>query len=242
MTQVISAIDLIRRSMYLINAVASGEIPSDSDLNDALLTLNEMIDGWNIQNLAVFHSATETWNTIPGQAVYYWGPTADAVLGFTSNRPIQIDDITCTRNGFTTAVLQINQKEYDNISLKSTSQPLVERVLYVNEFPLGIITMFPVPSEQVQMTFAVNRQIVGPVTLQTQIALPPGYLRALRYNLAVDLWPEYTNSTTDIASVKAIAKTSLGNIKTANMEQPVSTFESIPSVESGRSWDWRSSV
>lgn len=240
MTQTITAVDLIRRSMYLINAVAAGEMPDTNDLNDALITLNEMLDTWNLQNLAVYGTAIESWPLTPGQADYNWGLTA-GVGGFTSERPAILHDVTCTRGGFTTPVEIISQEQYNGISLKAISSPLVERVMYVNSFPLGVLTCFPIPSEAVTLNMVVARQLAGPLTLSSTIAMPPGYQKALRYNLAVDLWPEYTNSTTDIESVKDIAKKAFGRVKVSNQVDQPATFGDVPGVDVNRSWDWRGS-
>jgi hypothetical protein len=238
MSQSIAVVDLIRRSMYLINAIAAGEIPDNADLNDALLTLNEMLDGWDTQPYAVYGSTNENWVLTPGQATYNWGLTAGPT-GFTTQRPVRINNATCIRNGVSTPVEVVTQDQYDSIALKSTSQPLIEKVLYINSFPLGVLTCFPVPTEAVTLSFQTDRQFATPLTLQTVLNLPPGYLRAIRYNLAVELWPEYTNSTTDITSVKNIAKQALRDIKNANSDPTPATFDDIPNVQSGRSWDWR---
>lgn len=239
MTQVIATLDLIRRSMYLINALAAGEMPADMDANDALLTLNEMMDGWNLQPLAVFGVANETVTLTIGQSVYDWGTTAGPT-GIITERPAFIQNATCNRQGVSTPVKIISQQEYDRIALKSTPSSLVERLLYVNSFPLGQMTLFPVPSEVVTLSLMVGRQLPGQPTLQSYMQLPPGYLEALRFNLAVRLWPEYTNSATDIDSIKQIANQSLGNVKRANIEPVEAFFDNIPGVDSsGRSWDWR---
>lgn len=238
MSQTIAVTDLIRRSMYLINAISAGEVPDTADLNDALLTLNEMLDSWDTQPLALFGSPTESWTLTPGQSVYNWGTTAGPT-GFTSQRPVFIDGVTCTRNGVTTPVEVVTQEQYDGLAIKSIAEPLIEKVLYVNSFPLGILTCFPVPSEAVTLTFATARQFATPLTLQSTLALPPGYLRAIRYGLAVELWPEYANRTTDINSIKETARISLGKVKVANNNVTPSTFGDIPNVEAGRSWDWR---
>lgn len=238
MSQTIAVTDLIRRSMYLINAISAGEVPDTADLNDALLTLNEMLDSWDTQPLALYGSSTESFVLTPGQSVYNWGPTAGPT-GFTSARPVVIDNVTCTRNGVTTPVELVTQQQYDDVPIKSIAEPLIEKVLYVNSFPLGVVTCFPVPTEAVTLTFATARQFATPLTLQSTLALPPGYLRAIRYGLAVELWPEYANKTTDINSVKEIARVALGKVKAANSDIVPSTFEDIPNTEVGRSWDWR---
>lgn len=239
MPQTIAAADLIRRAMLLISAVAAGEDPADGEMNDALLTLNEMIDSWDTQSLAVYGSPNESWVLTPGIATYDWGTTAGAG-NFTSERPVFLNGVTCIRNGISTDVEVITQEEYDSIGLKSLSQGIIEKVLYVNAFPLGKITCFPVPSEAVTLSMNVARQLPGPVTLADTIALPPGYLRALRYNLAVDLWPEFSNASTDINMIRTIARESLGKIKVANSNIVPATFENIPGVDIARSWDWRS--
>jgi hypothetical protein len=236
MSQTITTIDLIRRAMYLINAVAAGEIPDDEDLNDGLLTLNEMLDSWDLQPMAVFGSPNESWTLAPGQSVYTWGTTAGPT-GFTSERPVQINGVTCVRGGVSYPVEIITQDQYDAIMLKATASAIVERVLYVNDYPLGQLTCYPVPTEAVTLNFNTARQLNGPVTLQDTLAFPPGYLRALRYNLAVDLWPEYTNTTTDIESIKKIAKESFGKVKVANQVDTPATFGDVPGV--GGFDDWR---
>lgn len=239
MSQTISAIDLIRRAMLLINAVAAGEMPADGDLNDGLITLNEMLDSWDLQPLATYNSPNENFVLTPGQATYNWGLTA-GVTGFVSDRPVRIDNVTCVRAGLSTPVDVVTQDEYDRIPLKALSQPLVEKVLYVNSFPLGILTCYPVPSEAVTLSINTGRQLDGPLTLQSNIALPPGYLRAIRYCLAVEMWPEYTNATTDINQIRAIAKESFGKVKVANSNVTPSTFENVPGVDMGNFGDWRS--
>lgn len=239
MTQTIAAIDLIRRSMLLINAIAADETPADGELNDGLLTLNEMIDSWNLQTMAVYRDPVENFVLTPGQATYNWGTTA-GVTGITTDRPIYLHNVTCVRAGTTTPVDVISQDQYDAISLKSTPGSLIEKVLYINDFPLGRLTCFPVPTEAVTLTFNTSHKLVGPVTLQDIIAMPPGYLRALRYCLAVELWPEYSNKSTDIETVRAIAAAAIGKVKVSNIEINPATFENIPGVDSSRNWDWRS--
>ncbi len=223
--------------MYLINALAAGETPDAQSANDALQTLNEMIDSWSIQSLAVYGTANDEFSTVPGTATYTYG------TGGTINaqRPAYVNDCYCIRQGVTTPVRVIDIAEYNDIPLKGTTQPLVERMMWVNSFPLSTVTLWPVPSEIVTIGLTSGRILTNVANLQTSISLPPGYLRALRYNLACDLWPEYSNKLTDFKTIQFEAMRSLGKIKVANMVDSEATYSSIPMVESGRSWDWRAS-
>lgn len=235
MTASITALDLIRRSMYLVNALAAGETPDAQSANDALQTLNEMIDGWSIQTLAVYGTANDEFTTTPGKATYTYGPGGD----INDVRPAYVNDSYCIRNGITTPVRVIDILEYNEIPLKGMSQPLVERMMWTNIYPLSTVTLWPVPSETVTIGLTSGRILTSIPDLQTSILLPPGYLKALRYNLAMDLWPEYSNKLTDIESIQRTAMTSLGRVKVSNIVDSEATFSSIPMVETGRSWDWR---
>lgn len=222
--------------MRLINALAAGEQPTAEDANDGLETLNELIDGWSTQTMAVYGESNDEFQTVGGQSNYTIGPGGTSGI---TTRPIYIQDAYCVRQGVTTFVRVDDQIAFNTIPLKSMSQPLVERLLYISEFPLGKIVLWPVPSEIVTIGMSTVRVLTDITNLQQVIALPPGYLRALRYNLAVDLWPEYSNKMTDVGQIRDIAKKSFGHIKVANTSDFEMDFSSVPNVENGRSWDWR---
>jgi hypothetical protein len=235
MAQVITAYDLIRRSLYLINGIAAGEQMDSQTANDCLLTLNEMIDSWSTETLSVYRDSPLDVVLTPGKFSYTIGATGDIV----ADRPIWFNGAVCTWQGVTTPIEMIDQATYDSIPIKATSQPLVERLLYINDFPNGIINVFPIPSEAVTLTLSTAKILSVPATLSTSIALPPGYLRALRYCLAVDMWPEFNNPSTDIGTVKAIATKAKANIKIANSDDNLVSYCDVPNVDAGRSWDWR---
>jgi len=235
MTQSIVALELIKRSMYLINALAAGETPDSDSANDALITLNEMIDSWSLQKLAVYGEANSEFVLTPAQSLYTWGTGGD----FNVQRPVFVDEAYCIRSGVTTPVRIVGVQEWNAIALKSLASPLPEQVYLVNGYPNFEVNVWPVPTEAVTLGFSDIRVMDSVATLQTIISLPPGYLKALRYNLAVELWPEYNNSTTDIARVGNMAAKSLGLIKVANMTDVLSSYSDIPDLETARSWDWR---
>jgi hypothetical protein len=239
MPAIVTALELIARSMRLINALAGGEQPTSADANDGLETLNELIDGWSTQSMAVYGEDNDEFQTVAGVQMYTTGPGGTSGI---ITRPVYITDAYCVRQGITTYIHVVDQIAFNTIPLKNIQQPLVERMLYINDFPLGQIVLWPVPSEVVTIGLTTTRVLANITSLQQVIALPPGYLRALRYNLAVDLWPEYSNKITDIGQIRDTARKAFGHIKIANTVDTEMDFSSVPSVETGRSWDWRTSV
>lgn len=48
-----TAIDIITRSLRLINAIEAGEAPTSEDAVDALAALNEMVNGWELAGIHI---------------------------------------------------------------------------------------------------------------------------------------------------------------------------------------------
>ena len=58
------------------------------------------------------------------------------------------------------------------------------------------------------------KELTQPATLATELVLPPGYLRAFKYNLACEIAPEF--GVEPSATVQRIAMTSKRNLKRIN--------------------------
>ena len=73
------------------------------------------------------------------------------------------------------------------------------------------------------ITLSVNMQFSPLSTLASNIAYPPGYAKWLRYQLACELASEFKLPVP--AEVKETARDELGDIQSANRQQPVSNFD-----------------
>jgi hypothetical protein len=203
--------DLIKSSMRLIGAIATGETPTADEANDGLLVLNDMLENWSTESLSVWKTRNVSFNTVAGQAQYTIGPAGN----FNSVRPIDIDDAYCTFGGVDFPIKIISQEQYNQVNLKTMQQPIVERLLYVNEFPLGVITLWPVPSAVIPLVLTVRDNIQGPVTLGSSLIGPPGYAKALRFCLAVEMAPEFGLEPS--ATVVQVAADSKADYKRTNL-------------------------
>jgi hypothetical protein len=82
---------------------------------------------------------------------------------------------------------------------------------YDNGYPLGTISIYAVPTSGSSLRLLSNKPLANLSALTTTVDLPPGWKRALKYNLAIDLAPEYGVEIP--AAVVEISRTSLGAIK-----------------------------
>jgi hypothetical protein len=219
---VTTALEVIESALGLTNAVGVDQTLTADETADCLATLNDLIDSWSLERLTVYNSANETFNTVAGQAVYTIGPGGD----WNTDRPIGITMTGyCTYQGVDFPVPNMTQEEYNSISIKTQQQQIVQRYLYVNDNPLGLVTLWPVPSEVVAMTFSTEGLLSVPALAATTLVFPPGYNRAFKYNLAVDLASLFGKNVPP--AVAKIAQESLAAVKRANRTISVARFDSV---------------
>lgn len=215
----IIALDLIKSSMRLINAIAEGETPTASEAQDALRALNDMLETWSTQNLTVFSSLDQTFNFTPGVATYTIGPAGT----FSGVRPIQITSAYTRYQTIDYPVTQIDDERYNLIPLK-TQQNIIPSVFrYDADFPLGSLTFWPVPSQATQFTCTINTQFTALANTGQSLTYPPGYSRAIRYCLAVDLAAEFGIPLPQV--VVDVAKSSKASICRVNKRSPIAMFD-----------------
>ena len=208
-----SAGDLINGALRLLGVLAEGETPSAGTSADALNAMNQMIDSWNTERLSIFSTQDQVFNWAPSTISRTLGPTGD----FVGNRFILLDDATYFRDPSTNVsfgIHIINQQQYDGIAVKTVTSTYPQ-VLWINmTYPNVEMYIYPVPTRTLEWHFISVEELTQPATLATDIALPPGYLRAFRYNLACEMAPEF--GVEPSPQVRRIAMVSKRNIKRIN--------------------------
>ena len=208
-----TANDQINGALRVLGILAEGETPSAATSQDALAALNQMIDSWNTERLSVFNTQDQTYLWTPGLKTQTLGPSGD----FVGNRPIMIDDSTYFRdpaNGISFGIKLINQQQYDGIAVKTVTSTYPQ-VMWINmEYPNITMTIYPVPTKVLEWHFISVDELMSVPSLSTNILMPPGYLRAFKYNLACEFANEF--GIEPPANVARIAMTSKRNLKRIN--------------------------
>lgn len=230
--------ELLSGAHRLLGLVNSGNVLPEAVYQDNLVALNQMIDSWSTERLAVFCTQDQTYYWEAGARIRTLGPTGDFVyilanqsdtpivtqgddyIGVddaTTQRPILLEDSTYFRDPTTNVsygIKFINQLQYNNIAVK-TVQSTYPQVLFVNNtFPNITLSVYPVPNRMLEFHFISVQPLANPTTLETDLAFPPGYLRAFRYNLALELAPEF--NVEPPAEVRRVAMYSKRNLKRIN--------------------------
>jgi hypothetical protein len=205
--------DQINGALRLLGVLAEGETPSAAVSQDALAALNQMVDSWNTERLSVFSTQDQVFSWPSSTISRTLGPTGD----FVGNRPILLDDSTYFRDPGTNVsfgIKIINQQQYDGIAVKTVTSTYPQVIWLNMTYPNIEMYVYPVPTRLLEWHFISVEELSQPATLATDLTFPPGYLRAFRYNLAMELAPEFGVEPSQ--QVVRIAMTSKRNIKRMN--------------------------
>jgi hypothetical protein len=238
--------ELLNGAHRLLNLTDSGNVLPEAVYQDNLPALNQMIDSWNTERLSVFCTEDQVFLWPVGARIQTLGPTGDFTLLLgtqapdpigTQNdfpialeannpgigkRPILVDDSTYFLDPTTNvsySIRLINQLQYNNIAVKTVTSTFPQ-VMWVNmTFPNITLHVYPVPSRELEFHFISVQTLDNPATLETNLQFPPGYLRAFRYNLALELAPEF--GVEPASDVRRIAMASKRDLKRINNPRDV---------------------
>lgn len=224
----------------MVGVAASGEALDASQATDGLSSLNDLLDSWSNEELMIPNQVREVFALISGQQTYTMGTGGN----FNTTRPMRIENAWLQVAGTTPAlelpISVVTEEEWARIPLK-TLQSTYPTTLYAEDTqPLETLNLYPVPS-QVNSLVIYSQKPLSAITLDGTISVPKGYLRAMRYNLALELAPEYGKTPPEI--VVNIAIQALSDIKRANFKPTyMSCDAALLSRGSGASSEWAAMV
>lgn len=193
-----TAIDIITDAGSRIGVYAPGEVLTDADAQQGLVVLNDMLDGWSNENLTCYAIQEQSAPLSPNTFQY----TIGAGGMWNMQRPLRIKYGTgaayiLDNNGNRYVVDVIQRAEWNLIgNISNINSDIPTTMFYDQQFPLGIINIFPVPLINWTLFFDSYLPFVNLTTLATSVSLPGGYMRAIKTNLSVELWPYYKPDTT----------------------------------------------
>lgn len=228
--------DLIKNSLRLIGAIASGETPSASEQADALSSLNSLLESWSAEGLMIFNNTREVFPFIPDQQSYTLGSGGN----FDTIRPQQITQVGVEvfSTGGTKAELPVdlvNVQEWAAITVKETRSSIPSKVYAQGNYPLETLNFWPIPSVANNVVIYSLKPLTTFATSADIISMPNGYARALTYNLAVELAPEFGKDPS--ALVLNTAAESKATIMRYNIE-PIYMQSDVMGLVSGKPFNW----
>ena len=220
-----TALTIITKAMLKVGILTKTESPSSDEANDALDALNDLLASWSNEAFLITARVTELFTLTAGVGVYTIG-TGQA---FNTIRPIHIVE-SHINDGLISyeSMYQCPDEIYQGFNLKSL-QSIPSSLNYTNGYPYGTIKLFPFPSSGYVLSITSEKEL-SQFTLNQAVDLAPGWNRALIYNLAIELAPEY-GVQVDPLTLK-IANDSKANIARSIMK--VRTLDTPPMSQVGK--------
>lgn len=206
-----TARDIIKRAFRIAQVIRQGEDPTGTDEEaDALSVLNSMLASWGGERLMVPHLVTDSIALTPGTGDYTFGTGGD----INSERPHKIEDAFIRdTNDVDFPINIIHVTKYNDVDLK-TIQSRPYYLYFIAEYPLAKIKLIYVPDRAYTLFLDSWKPLTNISAAGDTINLPGEYQRALEYNLAVDIAPEYAQELPQ--SVYTRANQTKNVIKTIN--------------------------
>ena len=206
--------DLINQSLRLIGVLEAGKTAESQDSEDALDTLNQMIAGWSNEKLMTYVLDDVDKALTADDGTYSIGPTGDIEV----LRPVRIASAYTRDSASQDRTIEIiNNAQWSQITLKSQPSSYPKYLYYRPDMANGQINLWPLPSSGLTLYLEVWHQIVSFSSLTSAVSLPPGYERAIKFNLAEELGLEYSDADISLLDrIKAKAVESKAFIKNVN--------------------------
>lgn len=206
-----TANDIINRALRSLSVIGQGESADSAQAADCLVALNDMVDSWANESLMMFQVIQDAITLIPGKKDYTIG---EGIYDVNSVRPVEITQAFIRLNGADYPVAVIDRHRYQTIALKTTQSNIPSWLYYDTGFPASTIRLWAVPTVANTLYIDSQKPLSKFASLGDLVSLPPGYERALRLNLAVELMPEYQVMNQQVAMMARQAKAA---IKRTNM-------------------------
>lgn len=203
-----NALEIITGAGRLLQVIRKGEALAADEAMEGLSALNEMIASWGNSSLLVTARTTESFSV--SAATSY---TIGSGGTLNTTRPTQIVSAYFTSGGLDYPMDYLSEEEYANITLKTITSPFPQYYTYTNGYPLGTIKVYPALGSSATLNLLSEKPLTEFASLSTEGSFAPGVVRALRYNLAIELAPEYGKEPT--AAVVKIAAESKSAIMLA---------------------------
>lgn len=206
--------DLIQGAFRVLGVLAAEETPSAAEQADAFNALNDMLDSWANERLTLFATRRDSYTLTPNHNPHTLG--TEGSPDFNATRPVRVDRASLVLASSPNAELPLTLQDDGAWQLTqgktTTGTPVY---LWVETaYPLLKLWLNPIPVSADTLVLYTWQQLGRFADVNTAVDLPPGYPRALRYNLAKELAPEYGAQLS--AEAADIANESKADLKRLN--------------------------
>jgi len=192
------ATSIITQALRKIQIGVGGETLADEYASAGVDALNTLIRTWAVDGVRLWLNETQTVTLVAGTSQYTLSPrTLEVFQAY--RRSDGTDDIP---------VRIFTREEYSRLPNKTTTGAPYA-VWIDRRIGTSVATVYPVPTSaevasSMTLRLDVKRQIEDVTATTEEIEFPPEWLKALIYNLAVELAPEFNKQPSELVIMQAM--------------------------------------
>lgn len=215
-----SANDFSKASLQLLNVIQAGEDPSSEDGQLAFDALNRWVDWLGTQRQTIYFLTRTAHTLVSGTASYTIGSGGTINIA----RPVWIDHAglildTGASTPIEVSIRVLTDDEYAAWPQKTFQSSLSGAIWYDHNWSAGLGRIYPLPIPNVgttQVVLYTPTAVTEFANQSTDYTFPPGYERAIVFNLALELTAYYPAATMP-PTLAQMAASSMADLKRANL-------------------------
>ena len=198
-----TAAQLVRSALRLLEVIGAGGEESAEEAADGLAVLQALLASWTAEELSIFAHNTQTVSLVVSDAEYTLG-----------SRPQKILSAELLSGGMTFPVEVCGPARWAQVPDKAAVSSQTRAVICDYGFPTAVVKVAPIPAGSATLSLHCTTDLATLASGAATFSMPPGYERAVRFNLAVDLAAEFGRKLDP--TVAAIATQSKNALQTLN--------------------------
>jgi hypothetical protein len=206
--------DLVNLSLTLAGRLGAGRTAGAAESQVVFGIANALLDSWSTERLAVYSIVLATYPLVAGTESY----TIGAGGVFNTTRPVMVQsaDIVYTIEGVTghSPLTIVGADDWTAIQRLGDQSVLPRKLYNDGAFPLSKLFLYPIPATATHLDLYTWQAFAQFATLADTVVFPPGYYRAISYNLAMEVAAAFGLKVPE--SVAVIALSSKGSIEAIN--------------------------
>lgn len=187
---------LIRQARLANGSLGDGVTPSADETSDDMLALNLLLASWD---MAIYTHTQESKALTLGVAAYTWGTGGD----INTERPLDIVDQAFIRDGTQDSPVKLwTEREYNETGDKS-SAGMPEYIYFKPSYPLAYIYLYPTPDAAYTIYLTSLKAMAELTSSTAEVSLSQEFAAAIKWNLAIELAPNYNVPVTPVMMGRA---------------------------------------
>lgn len=204
---------MILRALQLLGEKRIGASLSSDEQTAHLASLNALMESWSLERLMCYQLLEESKALTTSDGTYTIGSGGD----WDTARPTKIVQAWIRDSDSQDSPVKIVSAEAYNLIVTKTTDGTYPMYLYYDAAfasSLATIYLWPEPSASLTLHISSWKQLQTFALISTTVVLPPGYQRAIEFNLAIELAGGFKSVSPEVAK---IARDSKAAIKRLNM-------------------------